>query len=113
MLLGVLLAVPLFAATETNSAASDSEASYTKAIEGRTADILKALALTDAKKSAAVHDIVIAQYRALQTWHDENDAKFYGWSASDSRVRPRGDSCQFKWHEVQGWRRDIWMDSLS
>jgi vancomycin resistance protein YoaR len=77
ILLGVMLVAPLFAATETNSAPTTdaTEASYTKAIEGRTADILKALALTDEKKSAAVHDIVIAQYRALRTWHDENDAK--------------------------------------
>jgi Spy/CpxP family protein refolding chaperone len=70
----VLLAVAAFAA-ETNSTPEQAEAKYTAAIEGRTADILKILALTDADKTAKVHDVIIAQYRALKAWHDENDAK--------------------------------------
>ena len=37
--------------------------------------ILKTLALTDAAKSAKVHDTIIAQYRALNAWHEANDAK--------------------------------------
>jgi len=75
ILLGLLLAAPLLAATETNAPAADTEANYTKAIEGRTADILKALALTNTAKATAVHDAVMGQYRALRTWHDANDAK--------------------------------------
>src|SRR5262249_33204765 len=51
------------------------EANYTKAIEGRTADIMKILALTDTNKAAQVHDAIIAQYRALNAWHEANDAK--------------------------------------
>ena len=70
----MLLSVPIFAA-DTNSAAADVEAKYTAAIEGRTADILKVLALSDADKAATVHDIIIAQYRALNAWHNENDPK--------------------------------------
>lgn len=63
------------AATETNLPPEQTEAKYTAAIEGRTADILKILALTDADKTAKVHDAIIAQYRALKAWHDENDAR--------------------------------------
>lgn len=64
------------AATETNLPPAQAEANYTKAIEGRTADILKILALNDADKQAKVHDIILAQYRALNAWHNENDAKW-------------------------------------
>jgi hypothetical protein len=77
----LLLAVPVFAApekaavTETNLTAEQIEAKYTQAIEGRTADILKALELRDTNRSAKVHDIIITQYRALRVWHDANDPK--------------------------------------
>jgi Protein of unknown function (DUF3826) len=47
--------------------ASELEAVYNTAIEIRTDDILKALALNDAAKSNRVHDIIIAHYRALRT----------------------------------------------
>ena len=69
-----LLSFGAFAA-ETNLTPQQIEANYTKAIEGRTADILKILALSDTNKAAKVHDIIIAQYRALNAWHDANDAK--------------------------------------
>ncbi|HLP78348.1 MAG TPA: DUF3826 domain-containing protein [Candidatus Paceibacterota bacterium] len=62
-------------AVETNLSPGQVEANYTEAIEGRATDILKVLALTDTPKSAKVHDAIIAQYRALRTWHDENDAR--------------------------------------
>jgi hypothetical protein len=74
ILLMTLLSGAMFAA-ETNLTAQQTEANYTKAIEGRTAEILKILALTDADKIAKVHDIIIAQYRALNAWHEANDAK--------------------------------------
>lgn len=45
---------------------ADKEALYTAAIEYRTADIIKALNLTDADKSNAVHDTIIAQYRVMR-----------------------------------------------
>jgi len=61
--------------THTNQTPEQIEAKYTKAIEGRTADILKILALEDHAKAAKVHDTIIGQYRALKAWHDENDAK--------------------------------------
>jgi len=62
-------------AAGTNSNPEQAEANYTKAIEGRTAEILKTLELSDTNKIARVHDIIIAQYRALNAWHDANDAK--------------------------------------
>jgi hypothetical protein len=70
----VLLSIAAFAA-DTNSTPEQVEAKYTADIEGRTANILKVLALADADKTAKVHDVIIAQYRALKAWHDENDAK--------------------------------------
>jgi hypothetical protein len=69
-----LLPAAVFAA-DTNMSPAQVEAKYTAAIEGRTADILKVLNLTDAGKAAKVHDIIMAQYRALNAWHGENDAK--------------------------------------
>jgi hypothetical protein len=69
-----LLTSATFAAG-TNSTPEQTEANYTKAIEGRTADILKILDLSDTNKIAHVHDLIIAQYRALNAWHDANDAK--------------------------------------
>src|SRR5262249_5158086 len=73
-IVAVVLLCPLIFAAETNSP-SQVEANYTKAIEGRTAEILKILALSDTHKASNVHDIIIAQYRALNAWHDANDAK--------------------------------------
>jgi hypothetical protein len=51
------------------------EAVYTTAIEGRTIAILKPLNLTDSVKSNEVHDILIAQYRALRARDEVIDAK--------------------------------------
>jgi hypothetical protein len=80
-LAALLLAWPALAADEktsatgANTAPEQIEAKYTQAIEGRTVDILKVLALSDTNQSAKVHDIIMAQYRALRAWHDVNDAK--------------------------------------
>lgn len=62
-------------AGETNSTPGSAEEKYTKAIEARTDGILKGLALSDTNRAVRVHDIIIAQYRALNSWHDANDAK--------------------------------------
>jgi Spy/CpxP family protein refolding chaperone len=55
--------------------AEDTEAAYTRAIEGRTADILTLLTLTNSTAKEKVRDTIMAQYRALRAWHDINDAK--------------------------------------
>ncbi len=73
-------------AAETNSTSAQTEANYTKAIEGRTADILKILDISDTNKVARVHDIIIAQYRALNAWHDANDAKLKAARADTNAV---------------------------
>lgn len=69
-----LLSIATFAG-ETNSTPGSAEEKYTKAIEARTDGIVKSLALSDANKAARVHGIIIAQYRALNAWHEANDAK--------------------------------------
>jgi len=77
--LGSLMVLPASAkdktATKTKLTPEQTEAKYTAAIEGRTADILKILALSDTNKVARVHDIIMAQYRALNAWHEANDPK--------------------------------------
>lgn len=79
VVIAALLATNLANAKEKEGEAADqaelAEVNYTKAIEARTADILKVLALTDTNKIAHVHDAVIGQYRALRAWHDENDGE--------------------------------------
>jgi hypothetical protein len=54
---------------------AEKEAAYTTAIEGRTADILKTLNLTDSARSNTVHDVIIAQYRTLRARDAAIDAK--------------------------------------
>jgi hypothetical protein len=54
---------------------ADMEEVYTTAIENRTTDILKLLNMTDEAKSNVVHDIIIAQYRALRARDEAIDAK--------------------------------------
>jgi predicted component of type VI protein secretion system len=81
VLAAFLLAIPALAADKKSSpdeadlTPEQIEAKYTRAIEGRTADILKVLNLSDTNRAAKVHDLIIAQYRALRDWHDVNDPK--------------------------------------
>jgi hypothetical protein len=70
-----LLAASAVAQAETNAVPDEAEANYANAIEGRTEDILKILSLDDTNKAAKVHITILAQYRALRAWHDENDPK--------------------------------------
>ncbi len=79
------LAVSAFAA-ETNSTPHQAEAKYTVAIESRTADILKILNLSDTNANTRVHDLIITQYRALNAWHDENDARLKAAKADTNAV---------------------------
>ncbi len=37
--------------------------------------VIDALKLTDAAKAAKVHDIMVAQFTAWKSWHDQNDAQ--------------------------------------
>jgi len=54
---------------------ADLEAIYTTGIENRTADIIKPLNLSDPAVASQVHDIIIAQYRALRARDEVIDAK--------------------------------------
>ena len=54
---------------------AEKEAAYSLAINNRTADILKSLAMPDATKSNAVHEVIVAQYRALRARDAVIDAK--------------------------------------
>ena len=58
-----------------NKSPQQIEANYTRAIEGRTADILSILKLDDQARSAKVHDLIMGQYRVLRAWHETNDAR--------------------------------------
>jgi Protein of unknown function (DUF3826) len=51
------------------------EANYTRAIEGRTDRILAMLDLNHTNQAASVHDIIMAQWRALRAWHSAHDAE--------------------------------------
>jgi hypothetical protein len=68
----VILSAPLgaFAAPSTSD-----ETAYTQTINKRADDIIAALDISDSSKSENVHDILVAQYRAIRDWHDANDAK--------------------------------------
>jgi hypothetical protein len=52
----------------------ETEAVYNTAIENRTTAIMDLLKLSDAAKSARVHDIIIAQYRTLKTRDEAIDS---------------------------------------
>jgi len=62
-------------AAETNSTPEQAEANYTRVINGRADDIVKLLGLSDTNQVANVHAIIVAQYRALNAWHEANDPR--------------------------------------
>jgi hypothetical protein len=67
--------VPLKPDANTPPVAEDAEAAYTRTIAERAEKIVKELALSDAKTSARLRDILVAQYRTLRDVHAERDAK--------------------------------------
>ena len=77
--LGAALVSTSHAQPATNVTAK-SEAAYARTITKRSADIVTALALTDAAQSNRVQEILIAQYRALNEWHETHDAGIKTWS---------------------------------
>jgi hypothetical protein len=56
--------------------AAEKEAMYSTAIENRTADILKLLALEDPARSNRLHDVIVGQYRALKARDEVLNAAF-------------------------------------
>lgn len=77
----LLLSVSAFAADGAAAAsqgglrAEQADAKYTAVIDERSQKIVDALHLGDAQAATKVHDIIMAQYRALNDWHNTNDAK--------------------------------------
>jgi hypothetical protein len=65
------------------------EAAYIASIEKRVADILAVLELKEPAKAARVHDTLIAQYRALRAWHDDNDARLKAAGKADTNAAAR------------------------
>src|SRR5215470_10922912 len=85
------LFVRIAAAQERTSpaTAAELEAVYFVAIENRTADILKQLALDDPAKVTRIHDAIIAQYRALKARDEaiDNELKAKGKDAAAAQER--------------------------
>ncbi|HEU5397273.1 MAG TPA: DUF3826 domain-containing protein [Verrucomicrobiae bacterium] len=67
-----LLAVPVFAG-ESNATSAAAEAKYTAVIDERSQKIVDALELKDANTAKKVHEIIMAQYRELNDWHNAHD----------------------------------------
>lgn len=64
---------PAFAQSATNTESAD--AAYTRTITKRSADVVAALQLPDAAKSNRVQEVLVAQYRALNAWHEQHDVE--------------------------------------
>src|SRR5262245_19868069 len=62
-------------AAPTTMPSDDAEAKYTADIEKRVSAILDALKHEDATKKENVHDILIAQYRALRDWQTQHESE--------------------------------------
>ena len=77
-----LLCLPLHGSAATSA---DDEAKYTATITKRSAEIVKALDLSDKAKAEKVQEILVAQYRLLNGWHNENDPKLKGASKEQAQ----------------------------
>lgn len=77
------------------------EAAYTEAIEKRTSDILAVLELKDAAKVTAVHDAIMAQYRALKDWQKENQAKLKELNHA------KGDEAKAEINSIMATRKNL------
>lgn len=62
------------------------EAVYTAELEHRATNIIAALALTDAAKANRVHDVIVAQYRALKARDAVLDAAYGHNHANPERI---------------------------
>ena len=75
--MAVCVSVTIFAADSKNAKSKltpeQAEAEYAHVIDLRSQKILDALNFSDTNKAAKVHDIIMAQYRALNTWHNAHD----------------------------------------
>ncbi len=59
----------------TTAPSADADAKYTAMLDNRVNKIVEPLKIDDAAKKTKVHDLIVAQYRALKDWQDANQAK--------------------------------------
>lgn len=77
------------------------EVAYTHTITKRSADIVAALALTDAAKSNRVQEILVTQYRALNAWHEQHDAEIKTANKSANGDKAAAEKVKAKVAEIQ------------
>lgn len=75
IVVAALFSIAAVAAGTNGTSPDQAEANYTKVINGRADDILKLLSLSDTNQAAEVHGAIVAQYRALNSWHEANDSR--------------------------------------
>lgn len=103
--LSLAVVSPAYAQPATN-AAENAEASYTRTITKRSADVATALALTDAAKSNRVQEILVGQYRALNTWHDQHDTEIKALNKSGGD-KETAEKAKVKVAEIQATLKPI------
>ncbi len=92
----------------------DAEAAYTRTITKRAGDITAALALADSAKSNRVQEILIAQYRALNAWHEQHDAELKALNkAASSDDKEAAAKAREKAAQVQATLKPIHADFLA
>ncbi|MFT3869718.1 MAG: DUF3826 domain-containing protein [Nibricoccus sp.] len=79
-----LLSIPVFAGVDGKpeisvpakppASADSSDAVYARKLQERVVKIVATLDLKDEKQRERVHNVIVAQYRLLNTWHDTNDS---------------------------------------
>jgi len=94
------LCLAMHAQPGTNDA-ENASANYTRTITKRSADIVTALALTDAAKSNRVQEILVDQYRALNTWHEQHDAEIKALNKSAGSDKKAAEKAKVKVAEIQ------------
>ena len=105
--LALTVAVPSPIHAETN-ATTTAEDNYTKTITKRSADIVDALFLSDGAQAQRVQAVLVAQYRALNAWHEQHDAELKALSKSTgSDDKEAAAKAKIKIAEVQATLKPI------
>lgn len=105
-----VLALTGRAATNTTETAD----AYTRTITKRSAEIVTALGLTDAAKSNRVQEILVAQYRSLNAWHEQHDAELKALNkAANSAEKEAAVTAKEKAKQVRATLKPIHDDFLA
>jgi hypothetical protein len=84
---------------KTEKAEDAESAAYTKVIEGRTQKILDVLGVEDQTKKKNVHDAIMAQYRFLNDWDNNNKDKI-------KELKRQLDAIQAQIDELNGQKKE-------